>query len=367
MSIKVRPYARRGQKSEGWEVDIQVRRVSGERIRERVRAPVTIRSRSAAMRWAEQRAANLIEKGKEVPAEKEVVKEIPTVEAFAPRFIEKYAKAERQKPSGISTKECLLRVHILPALGDKRLDEVMTEDVQSLKASMASKKPKTVNNVVSVLGKMLRVAVEWGVIDELPCRFGLQKNQAPEMGFFDFAEYGKLVEAAEKTGRHALLAVLLGGDAGLRARMDHGAAVAMEVSRRLAEGWAVTPGADDDQTRRRAEGTSPFERSASALHRRQRARDTEGAANVDGAGSETRRGASVGSGAHPPPHVLLPSRDERGNRDGDQGARRSREPDDHDALHAPVTRSAGLGDPIAKPPRKWRHFGGGQRRKIKAE
>lgn len=44
-------------------------------------------------------------------------KEVPTLEAFAPRLIEGYARANRQKPSGIAAKEGILRIHLIPELG----------------------------------------------------------------------------------------------------------------------------------------------------------------------------------------------------------------------------------------------------------
>jgi hypothetical protein len=55
-------------------------------------------------------------------------------------------------------------------LGDKKLDEIANETVQQLKAGLSGKSAKTLNNVLSVVSTMLRVAVEWEVIDRLPCR-----------------------------------------------------------------------------------------------------------------------------------------------------------------------------------------------------
>jgi len=40
------------------------------------------------------------------------------------RFLDGYAKANRLKPSGIASKETVLRVHLAKAFGDKRLDEI---------------------------------------------------------------------------------------------------------------------------------------------------------------------------------------------------------------------------------------------------
>src|SRR5262245_25338988 len=150
--VKVRPY-RRG----GWEVDITFRLPSGARYRERCRAPVT--SKSAAQRWGEDRERHLVLHGLPQPK-----KEVPTLEQFKERFQDGYARANRQKPSGIAAKETILSVHLIPLLGARRLDTITTEDVQRLKHRLRDRAPKTVNNVLTVLNVLLKKAAEWDVI-----------------------------------------------------------------------------------------------------------------------------------------------------------------------------------------------------------
>ena len=160
MSVKVRPY-RRG----GWEVDIRGEYPDGTVYRIRVRSPVP--SRTGSARWGEAREKSLTQAGRP-----QTRKEVPSLQEFAPRFIENHARANRQKPSGIASKESILRIHLLPALGTKALDSITNEEVQRLKTSLADRAPKTVNNVLTVLNMLLRVAVDWKVIESLPCRAG---------------------------------------------------------------------------------------------------------------------------------------------------------------------------------------------------
>ena len=61
------------------------------------------RSKSAAQRWGQDRERHLLQHGPPQPK-----KEVPTLEAFASRFIDGYARANRQKPSGIAAKETIL-------------------------------------------------------------------------------------------------------------------------------------------------------------------------------------------------------------------------------------------------------------------
>jgi hypothetical protein len=74
--------------------------------------------------------------------------------------VDGHARANRQKPSGIAAKEMILRVHLVPAFGHKKLDAIKSEDVQRLKRNLEAKSPKTVNNVLAVLSVMLKKAVE---------------------------------------------------------------------------------------------------------------------------------------------------------------------------------------------------------------
>ena len=213
MSVRVREYRSwdKGpeQKRKSWEVDIQILLPDGSAWRERKKAPVT--SRSAALRWGQARERAMLLNGP--PKTK---KEVPTLEAFAPRFIDGYARANRHKPSGIAAKETILRVHLIPQLGTKELDRITNEDVQRLKSALGEKSPKTVNNVLATLSRMLTVAVEWGVIDTLPCTVKQLKTLRPAVAFHDFEDFESLVTSAKATDANSYLITLLGGEAGLR-------------------------------------------------------------------------------------------------------------------------------------------------------
>ncbi|MGD9905655.1 MAG: tyrosine-type recombinase/integrase [Vicinamibacterales bacterium] len=205
MSVKVRPY-RRG----GWEVDIQWFAPDGRRRRERRRVAVT--ARSAAVRWGEARERELLVKGPSV-----IPKEVPRFQEFVPRFLDGHARANRQKPGGIAQKETVLRVHLVPQFGTKRLSAIGNEDVQRLKHHLRTKAPRTVNNVLTVLSMMLKKAVEWDVIDRLPCTVRLLKVPHDTADFYDFTEFDELVRVAAVVSAQAAVVVLLGGEAGLRA------------------------------------------------------------------------------------------------------------------------------------------------------
>ena len=111
MGVKLTQY-RRG----GWEVDITYRSPNGKQQRER---RTTTASKSVAQRWGEQRERELMLRGSAIKR-----KEVPTLKEFAPRFLDGYARANRHKPSGVAGKETILRIHLVPQLGAKKLDAI---------------------------------------------------------------------------------------------------------------------------------------------------------------------------------------------------------------------------------------------------
>ena len=72
------------------------------------------------------------------------------------------------------------------------------------------------NDVLVALSTVLKVAVEWGVLERLPCRIRLLKVPRKPAPFYEPEVYEKVVAAAEASDPSAHLAVLLGGDAGPR-------------------------------------------------------------------------------------------------------------------------------------------------------
>ena len=187
-------------------------------------------------------------------------KEVPTLEGFQSRFITEHLEANDLKPTTIETYKYRLRLHLLPCLGKMKLDEIDFAAVQQLKAYIKAKaaarkngkySPVAVNHTLGVLSKVLTFAFDIGVIDKLAWRFKTVKlkTPTPKMGFYDFAAFAALVEAATGVGAHERALVLLGGEAGLRrgelAALDWSdvnlANSFVTVSRTLFKGHETTP------------------------------------------------------------------------------------------------------------------------------
>ena len=62
-------------------------------------------------------------------------KEVPTFAKFAITFMATYATTNN-KPSEQAAKESILKNHLVPAIGSKRLDQITAADIESLKATL---------------------------------------------------------------------------------------------------------------------------------------------------------------------------------------------------------------------------------------
>lgn len=225
MTIKVRQRTYKETGRVTWQADIHVKLLDGRIIRERCKVP-TANSRTAAERWAKEREAWLIRHGHEqsdpapeVKVQKgdidDAKKPIPTLAEFAPRWYAEHGEANRHRPATLRNKDILIRNHLIPLLGNVRLDQIGHAHVQKIKAERRDQANGSVNNILKYLKTLLRCAKEWGVIAAMP-DIKMLKVAKDDFSFWDFEPYTALVEAARQLGPEAYVMVLLGGDAGLR-------------------------------------------------------------------------------------------------------------------------------------------------------
>lgn len=209
MAVKVRPYR---QQAGTFEVDIAFDWPDGSKFRWRRLAPVN--TENQAKRWGEAKERELYKRGKPAPVLERP--KAPTLAEFAPKYIA-HARGEKQKASTIDTKAKVLEQHLLPRLGKLRLDEIGSEHIQNVRADLATLDNKTVNNVLSILGHLYTVAVDYGAIPaSARPKMKRLKVATAEAPFHDREDFTKLVEAAASLGARPHLVVLLGGRAGLR-------------------------------------------------------------------------------------------------------------------------------------------------------
>ncbi len=189
-----------------WVVDLVV---DGRRIR-RV-SPVQTR------RGAKAFEVELLREAAEAPAPKaEAVPEVPTLAAFADDWMAT-AVAVQNKPSERTRKRSILRNHLAPFFGKRRLDQITRRDVEGFKGHQIEKglAVGTVNRHVELLARLMRCATEWGVLEQMPIIRGLPGEKA-ETDWLRPAEATKLLDAAKAMSAKWFTFILLALRTGLR-------------------------------------------------------------------------------------------------------------------------------------------------------
>jgi integrase len=188
-------------------VDVDYQHPDGRRERIRKVAPVQT-GRGAEQYERELRFA--IADGTFRSQEVEEVAVPPTVNEFAVEFL-RYARTNN-KPSEVVAKEVVLRRHFAPTIGKLRLDQVDARIVERYKSQKTEEElsPKTINNHLAVLTKMLALAVEWKLIPSMP-RVRWLKVPPPSFDFLSFEEAERLVAGANGMWRTMIVVAIKTG------------------------------------------------------------------------------------------------------------------------------------------------------------
>lgn len=190
MSVRQQKRREGGVEKQFWIVDVKFRHADGRE--QRVRRVPRVQTKRAAEQLEREVLAELaggtFGRGEEKLA--------PYFQAFSEEFETVYAR-NNNKASEQASKESILRIHLRPAFGKKRLSEITSLDVERYKAAKLAlgRSPKTINNHLTVLHRMLAVAREWGhPVPPLVLKWLATAD--PEPDFFDFEEASRLVAGA---------------------------------------------------------------------------------------------------------------------------------------------------------------------------
>lgn len=172
---------------------------------------------------AERRAVAAALAGKALAGSAEAKKEadekkLPTFKDwFHGRFWLEHVKAQDNKPSEVESKQSIMKIHLEPEFGSKRLDEIDVGAINRFRAKLLGKElsKKRINNVLAVLSKALRYADDIGLI-KAPRKIGLFKVERPEIEAWELEQYARILAAAKQEGQAIYAAVCLAGEAGLR-------------------------------------------------------------------------------------------------------------------------------------------------------
>lgn len=95
-------------------------------------------------------------------------KKAPTFEEFEEQFLT-YSRTHN-RASAVYAKESMLKVHLRPFFAKFRLDGIRVPDIEKFKAQKLAEgySPKSINNFLCALRKLLNLAVEWGALGHAP-------------------------------------------------------------------------------------------------------------------------------------------------------------------------------------------------------
>jgi integrase len=138
--------------------------------------------------------------------ENESTAQCPTLNDFSERFLRDYVDSKLKHSTGVSYR-IRLEKHILPALGEMRIDEITKSDIDKFSALLLrptdhEENPgkghsrKTVRNVLGVLSRALKCAVDWKLIPQIPT-IDLPKAGQPKWYYLERNESTALVRHAE--------------------------------------------------------------------------------------------------------------------------------------------------------------------------
>ncbi|MBZ4336449.1 site-specific integrase [Corallococcus sp. AS-1-12] len=222
MSVRLRKYNdKNGKPQQVWFVDIKFKHANGKVERVRKDSPLNTR-RGAEQYERDVRAALLMGtfgKERQSVATKEDAKSL-TLNDFTQSFLT-YSD-NNNKHSTVVSKRQILRDHVLPFFGEMALDAIGPAKIEDFKAAMKKKSPgrgrlsdnpskralrrrtgskqktvslKTINNALAVLGKLLNLAKEQGVLAHAP-DMKLFKVKKPDFDFLSFEEVERFIESA---------------------------------------------------------------------------------------------------------------------------------------------------------------------------
>ena len=150
-------------------------------------------------------------RGENVNTEAEKTKKTQTFQEFSKQWFEVYVKTNN-KYSEATNKASILRAHLIPFFGPKRLDQINGLDIENFKTKemKVGLSNKSINNFLIVISRCLKVAQEWGVIEKIP-RIKLLKVQTQKFDHLSEQECQLLLDNCNRLLRDMVLVALKTG------------------------------------------------------------------------------------------------------------------------------------------------------------
>lgn len=153
-------------------------------------------------RWKAKKMLADVQDGADPATERKDDREAPTVDELAEKYLREHA-APHKKPRSVEEDQRLLRLHVLPALGRKKVAGITRADITGLHHAMRDT-PGAANRTLALVSKMLNLAEKWGLRPDgsNPCRHVDRYPERKMERFLSVDELGRLgavLAEAERT------------------------------------------------------------------------------------------------------------------------------------------------------------------------
>lgn len=142
-----------------------------------------------------------VKKGGDPSGERKTKRKVETLKEFAGRYARDYSP-KRKRPGTLKTDETNLRCHILPELGNLKVDEIDHSDVDRMHRS-SSDTPGAANRSLDLLSHMMNVAEREGLrpINSNPCRYIERYKLKKRQRFLSAKELAHIANALAEAER----------------------------------------------------------------------------------------------------------------------------------------------------------------------
>lgn len=191
-----------------WEIDAHVTLPNGKTVRLRRKSPIS--TKTAAREYEQQAIKDLLadhaagRKGR-----------APKFAAFVDEYL-RHAAAENRASTYLAAQQ-ICRDHLCPALGRLPLDEIDEEQIDRLRASLLlARSAQTARNVLSILRRILSLAVEWGRLARAP-KVRMPRVPPADFDHLSIEETAQLLAGAREATPEWADLFLLAARTGMRA------------------------------------------------------------------------------------------------------------------------------------------------------
>ncbi|PSC03465.1 integrase [Alsobacter soli] len=162
-------------------------------------------------RQAAQELQSRVRMGEDPARERAIARTMPTLSTFADAFLddaaamaEAHPEKAKLRPRTVANYRSYLRVHIAPALGSIRIDNLTQQDVQRLHQRIGRTRPSTANRVVEFVGTLWRAAAtQFKLEGTNPCggvRAFKEMKRERYLSLNEIICLGRAITIAETTG-----------------------------------------------------------------------------------------------------------------------------------------------------------------------